>query len=98
VRRPLLGETRPVLVISTDEAIAAIPAVVTVLPLTTQHREWGTRVPVTGSETGLNNPSWAICERIRTVSTERIGTRLGAADQRTLTEIKRALPYLLNLQ
>ena len=75
-----------------------IPGVVTVLPLTTQNREWVTRVPVRGSETGLKDPSWAICEQVRTVSTERIGKRLGVADHRTLTEVKKVLLYLLNLQ
>ena|SRR5699024_2486487 len=73
---------RPVLVISADEAIDVIPGVVTVLPLTTQNREWVTRVPVRGSETGLKDPSWAICEQVRTVSTERIGKRRGVADHR----------------
>lgn len=101
-RYPAVGSEqagrRPVLVISADEAIDVIPGVVTVLPLTTQNREWVTRVPVRGSETGLKDPSWAICEQVRTVSTERIGKRLGVADHRTLTEVKNVLLYLLNPQ
>lgn len=88
---------RPGLVISADEAIEVIPTVVTVVPLTTRHRDWVTRVPVTGAEVGLQELSWAICEQVRTVSVGRIGTRVGEVDGATLAEVSRVLRYLLNL-
>lgn len=89
---------RPGLVISADEAIEAIRTVVTVVPLTTRRRDWVTRVPVTGPEVGLQEPSWGICEQVRTVSVDRVGARVGEADERTLAEVRRVLRYLLNLE
>lgn len=64
----------------------------------TRRRDWATRVLVTGPEVGLNEPSWAICEQVRTVSVDRIDARVGEADGRTLAEIRRVLRNLLNLQ
>lgn len=88
---------RPGLIISADEAIEAIPTVVTVVPLTTRQRDWVTRVAVTGPEVGLQEPSWAICEQVRTVSVDRIGARVGEVDGVTLSEVGRVLRFLLNL-
>lgn len=88
---------RPVLVISSDDAIDAITSVVTTIPLTTRDRGWATHVRINGSHTGLGQLSWALCEQVRTISIQRIGGRLGAVDATTLTNVARVLRYLLNL-
>lgn len=88
---------RPVLIVSSDDAIAAIPQVVTTIPLTTRHRHWPTHIEVTGPATGLTQSTWAICEQVRTISTERIHEHLGTADADTVNKTARILRYLLNL-
>lgn len=88
---------RPVLVISSDDAIDAISSVVTTIPLTTRDRGWATHIRISGENTGLTQPSWALCEQVRTISTQRIAGRLGAVDTATLTNVTRVLRYLLNL-
>lgn len=88
---------RPVLVVSSDAAIESVPHVVTTIPLTSRERHWSTRVPVEGSKTGLDRPSWAICEQVRTVSTERLGEMIGRADLGTMERVGRIVKYLLAL-
>lgn len=88
---------RPVLVVSSDDAITAIPDVVTTVPVTTRDRGWATHVGISGAATGLARPSWALCEQVRTISAQRIEERLGAADAATLANVTRVLRYLLNL-
>lgn len=88
---------RPILVISSDDAIEAIPSVVTAIPLTTRERGWATHVRVSGDATGLTLPGWILCEQVRTISTQRIAARIGVVDTTTLTGVSRVLRYLLNL-
>lgn len=88
---------RPVLIVSSDGALASIPHVVTTVPLTTRERAWASRIPVTGPKTGLDRSTWAICEQVRTISTERLGESLGAADVPTMQRVDKVLRYLLDL-
>lgn len=88
---------RPVLLVSSDDAIAALPQIVTTIPLTTRQRDWPTRIAVTGPHTGLTDPSWAVCEQVRTISTERLRGRIGTSDEDTLEQAGRVLRYLLGL-
>lgn len=88
---------RPVLLVSSDDTLAALPQLVTTIPLTTRQRGWPTHIAVTGPHTGLAEPSWAICEQIRTISTERLGGRIGMSDDDTLDEVARVLRFLLGL-
>lgn len=88
---------RPVLVISSDDALDVIPNVVTTVPLTTRERGWATRIRITGDSTGLAASTWAICEQVRTISTDRLDGRLGTAGTTTLRDVSHVLRYLLNL-
>lgn len=88
---------RPVLVVSSDDAIAALPQLVTTIPLTTRLRDWPTHIRVTGPHTGLDHPTWALCEQVRTISTQRIHTQIGTCDADTLEQTARVLRYLLAL-
>lgn len=88
---------RPVLIVSSERALQVIPHVVTTVPLTTRERAWATRVLVTGPKTGLDRPTWAICEQVRTISTERLGESVGTADTETMRGVDRVLRYLLDL-
>lgn len=88
---------RPVLVVSSDDALAALPQVVTTIPLTTRQRGWPTHIPITGPHTGLSEPSWAVCEQVRTISTQRLAGQIGTSDEDTLDQAARVLRYLLGL-
>lgn len=85
------------LIVSSDEAIAAIPSVVTAIPLTTRERGWATHVRIVGGDTGLQEPSWALCEQVRTISVQRIAGRIGAASDGVMAAVRRVLGYLLNI-
>lgn len=87
---------RPVLIISSNDALDVIPTVVTVVPLTTRSQPWGSRIEVTG-DTSLTVPSWAMCEQVRTISTDRLRGRLGAADVTTVSSVDQVLRYVLDL-
>lgn len=88
---------RPVLIVSSDDAIAALPQLVTTVPLTTRVRDWPTHIPVTGPATGLTASTWALCEQVRTISTQRMQTKIGICDADTLDQTARVLRYLLAL-
>lgn len=88
---------RPVLIVSSDDALQTIPHVVTTVPLTTREKTWSTRVLVTGGKTGLDKPTWAICEQVRTISTQRLADPIGAADNATMRRVDQVLRYLLDL-
>ena len=88
---------RPVLIVSSDDALNAIPHVLTVVPLTSRERPWSTRIEVTGDDRGLQAATWAICEQVRTISTERLRDRLGVADAITMRSIDQVLRFLLDV-
>lgn len=88
---------RPVLIVSSNDALDAITQVVTTIPLTTRARGWATHIPVAGDTTGLPHPTWALCEQVRTISTHRLRSRVGAAETATLDSVAGVLRYLLNL-
>ncbi|MGH3630715.1 MAG: type II toxin-antitoxin system PemK/MazF family toxin [Sciscionella sp.] len=88
---------RPVLIVSSNDAIDAIATLVTTIPLTTRERDWAAHVSITGEQTGLVERSWALCEQVRTISTQRIAGRLGVVDAATLRNITNVFRYLLNL-
>lgn len=85
------------LIVSSNDAIDAIPHVVTAIPLTSRDRSWATRVAVTGDKTGLTRPTWAVCEQVRTISTQHMRDQLGSTDGTTLSQVDRVLRYLLDL-
>lgn len=88
---------RPVLVVSSDDAIDVITTVVTTIPLTTRERGWTTHIPVSGAGTGLAAASWAMCEQIRTISTARLAAHVGRADAAALARVTTVLRYLLKM-
>lgn len=88
---------RPVLIVSSDEALDVFDSVLTTIPLTTSDRGWASHILLAGVSTGLQQRSWAMCEQVRTISTRRIAGRVGEADSTAMAEVSRVLRYLLNL-
>ncbi|MEV0145699.1 MULTISPECIES: type II toxin-antitoxin system PemK/MazF family toxin [unclassified Nonomuraea] len=80
------GHHRPVLVVSNDDFNAAI-AVKIVVPLTTTERGWDNHIPVGCEGTGLDKPSWAMAEQVRSVSPLRFTRRVGIVSDDVVQEI-----------
>lgn len=89
---------RPCLVVSSDAFNGSPAGLVTVLPITSRERRMASRIPLLPPEGGLSVASWVITEQVRTVSTERLGRRLGSVHPETLAAVSDALRLLLGLE
>jgi len=88
---------RPVLIVSTTEYSRHIPDLVMVVPLSSRDRGLPHHIPVNGDETGLQQPTWALCEQLRAVSATRLGDPRGAADDETLARVRTTLKRFLGV-
>jgi mRNA interferase MazF len=94
------GRQRPALIVSTDQFNNGPAGLIVVVPFTTRERErMPLRVRVDPPEGGLRETSWAICETIRSISTDRlVGDQpWGAVSARTLASIEYRVKTLLDL-
>jgi mRNA interferase MazF len=93
-----IRKTRPAVVVSNDVACHH-DAVVQIVPITTLPdralRPYEARIA--SPQSGLERPSRAVANQIRTVARERIATRLGSATQQELREVDRSLAIQLGL-
>jgi mRNA interferase MazF len=80
------GFRRPVLVVSNDGFNTATPVKI-VVPLTTTNRGWDNHISVNCDGTGLEKPSWAMVEHVRSVSAQRFTRRIGIAPDEVVREI-----------
>jgi mRNA interferase MazF len=87
---------RPCVVISADRFNALPIRQCIIVPLTSRHRRLPHHIAVADGG-GLARPSWAMCEAIRAVSTERLGSVVGSADQATTDAIARQIGRWLEL-
>nr|SBO99149.1 hypothetical protein BN4615_P8665 [Nonomuraea gerenzanensis] len=74
------------LVVSNDGFNSAT-AVKIIVPLTTTDRGWDNHVPVPTEGTGLEKPSWAMVEHVRSVSPQRFRRRVGIAPDEIVREV-----------
>jgi mRNA interferase MazF len=89
------GGTRPVLVVSTNAFNAWPVGLVIVVPITARDRGFAHHVAVTGG--GLDRPSFAMPEYVRSVAQRRLQRRLGAAEPSTVTAVDEWLRRLTGL-
>ncbi len=89
--------TRPALVISADPFNHGPAGLVIVLPITTTDRRLSAHVPILPPDGGLDRPSFAMTEMIRSVSVERLTRRRGAVPDRIMAEVEQRLRFLLGL-
>lgn len=78
--------TRPCLVVSGNRFNALPIRQAIVVPLTTRERGFPHHIAV-ADDGGLNRTSWAMCEALRAVSTQRFGRRMSIATPDTLHAI-----------
>lgn len=77
------GGTRPVLVVSARAFNAWPVGLVVVVPITTRDRGFAHHVPIGNG--GLDRPSFAMPEYVRSISQRRLRQQLGAVDRQTST-------------
>ncbi len=80
------GGRRPALVIAGRRYLDVVDTLVVVVPITGVDRRWPNHIRVRGS--GLDHPSWAMTEQVRTISRDRVVGRAGRADAVTLDEAR----------
>ena len=88
--------TRPALVVSADALNTGPAGVVIVVPLTTTYRDLPSHVEI-DSDSGLDEPSYAKCEDVKSISEQRLITRLGRANAQAMFQTARSLRFLLDL-
>jgi mRNA interferase MazF len=92
------GRQRPALIVSADSVNASPADLVTVLPITSKPRtRLPSRIRIAPPEGGLRLESWVICEQVRTVSKQRVSTRLGMVTSATMRNVSDVVRMLLDL-
>jgi mRNA interferase MazF len=89
------GGRRPVLVISPDRFNSAASELCMVLPLTTRDRGIRVHLPVMPPEGGLKQPSFILCDQLRTVSHERLKRFRGAISTESIAATLHVVHILL---
>lgn len=85
---------RPGLVVSDDQMNAGASGLVIVVPLTTRHRDLPSHVEIE-PDSGLDVTSYAKCEDVKSVSTERLVHQLATVDTIALERVGAILIRLI---
>jgi mRNA interferase MazF len=88
---------RPALIVSTDQFNTGPAGIVVVVPMTTRQRNVPLHVRVEPPEGGVRETSFAKCEDVRSISTERLESRWGAVSAQTMAVVADRLRILLDL-
>jgi mRNA interferase MazF len=88
---------RPVLVVSVDLYNQGPASLVIVLPITSTLRQLPTQVVISPPEGGLRARSAALCDEIRSITKERLMSRLGSVSDATMRAVEDQLRILLGL-
>ena len=88
---------RPAVVASTDALNEGPAGVVLVVPVTSTRRDLPSHIEIEPGESGLDHPSYAKCEDVKSVSERRLIDRLGVVGPEALFDIGRVLRYLFEL-
>jgi mRNA interferase MazF len=92
------GLRRPAIVVTAQRVLRGGPNVVQVVPLTRAIRQNSTEVTVDPDDgNGLEEPSSAQCQHVRSVATTRIRERTGNVGPVVLGEVRETLSLLLDL-
>jgi mRNA interferase MazF len=89
------GGTRPVIIVSADPLNQGPSQLVFVVPVTRTYCGIPFHVEIVPPEGGLRHRSFALCEMIRSISTDRVQFRIGEVDQSTMAQIGDRLRILL---
>ena len=88
---------RPAVIVSTDDLNEGPSGIVIVVPMTASRRDLPSHIEVDVGESGLDYPSYAKCEDVRSISDRRLVNLIGVADPRSMFDIGRVLRHLFDL-
>lgn len=88
---------RPVLIVSADQLNNGPAQLVIVVPLTTTERRIPLHVRIDPPNGGVREPSFAMCEALRSISKERLDDRWGKIDAQTMRVVDDRLQIVLDL-
>jgi mRNA interferase MazF len=91
------GGIRPVIIVSADEFNRNTSRLVFIVPVTRRERTNPFHVAISPTRGGLRHRSFALCEMIRSISTQRLLYRIGTIDDAAMAEIGDRLRVLLGL-
>ncbi|MBA2596295.1 MAG: type II toxin-antitoxin system PemK/MazF family toxin [Chloroflexia bacterium] len=89
--------TRPVIIVSTDGFNQNSSRLVFVAPVTRRDRRNPLHVPISASQSGLRYSSLALCDAVRSISTDRLRFWIGTIDRSVMDEIGDRLRIVLRL-
>ena len=89
--------TRPAVIVSADLLNESRAGVVVVVPITTAHRGLPSHIEIDRGTSGLDEVGYAKCEDVKSISEQRLISRLGAVDDEAMFQAARALRFLLDL-
>ncbi len=89
--------TRPAVVVSTDLLNNGPGGVVTVVPVGAALYGLRSHVELSIGRSGLDRVSYARCDQLRTVSTERLRRRRGAVAGDEISSVDQAIRFVLDL-
>jgi mRNA interferase MazF len=88
---------RPAVVVSADLLNDSRAGVVVVMPITTTYHGLPSHIEIDFGSSGLNEVSYAKCEDVKSMSEQRLITRLGTASDDVMFRAARALRFLLDV-
>jgi mRNA interferase MazF len=91
------GRRRPCAIISANDFNRRLRDLIVVCPLTRTDFPSRLHVELPAGEAGLRSRSYVMCEQIRTISTERLGSRLGSLRPESMARIDDRLRMVLDL-
>lgn len=88
---------RPAVIVSADLLNESPAGIVIAVPTTTAVRGLPSQIELDPDHTGLDHLCYAKCEDVKSISAQRLITRLGHAEPEAIFQISRALGFLLEL-
>ena len=88
----------PAVVVTAQRLLDASPSIVQVVPLTSSLRGFGSEVEIEADRhNGLDHPSSAQCQHVRTVAAVRLGAPVGNIGTTVLAQIREVLGLILDV-
>jgi mRNA interferase MazF len=88
---------RPAVIVSADLLNESRAGVVVVIPITTADRDLASHIEIDRGSSGLDAVSYAKCEDVKSISEQRLISRLGVVGGDVMFRAARALCFLLDL-
>ena len=88
---------RPALVISATTFNQGPAGLAVIIPLTTRSRRIASWIEILPPEGGIRQPSYVMCEQVRSASRERLVEQWGTVSARTVVLVEDLLRILLQL-